>query len=349
MSRRGRSTDDEALIKDVVKVATLGEGSQGTVWTARLRGSRRRTKGISAAPYALKQRLIKKTDAEMRDTKSSSALREIEFYRKVANKFPNAFSKLYDWEITPASDEIKESFTAGNQDGTSLKNYTHVLTTLSARKEGVLRSVYSVLDRSQWLSMLAQVCNAIALIHERGFSHGDVWEANVAYMQVPWDRDVAVHRTTVPSCGYVWSIIDYGSVELKEDESPKERKKKRASSYELDDMISLVSGEDDAQNVCGNPGEEAIGSEFRRRVLKSVDGPSVRLAMKQTGLPLNQTLALINLDAYMWHLCGKMRSDTVNPWIDRGSLLQMSDMHASYSALATSFARLARDSVKHHG
>lgn len=344
---------DDPLIRNVVKVATLGEGSQGTVWSARIKGStsRKRGKGAAAAPYALKQRLIKRGDAMMRDTKSSSALREIEFYRKVANRNPTVFSQLFDWEITEATQEVKDSFNtevggttrAGR---TSLKQYTHLLTTLSARKEGVLRSVYRSLNKAQWLSMLAQVCHGIGLIHDRGFSHGDVWEANVAFVRVPWSRDVPIYRSSVPSMGYVWSIIDYGSVELHRDESLQEKNKRRASSYELDDMVSLASGEDDAEEDCGSESADILSDEFRRHVLNSLDGPSVRLGMKRLGLPLHQVLALINLDSYLWHVCGHSRSSTVKQWIDRTALLRLADMNASYSQLAHYFAKQARDLVK---
>lgn len=345
-------------IADVVRVSSLGEGCQGTVWTARLRNAKptsRKRKDVEAAPFALKQRLIKRVDAAMRSTRTSSALREIEFYRKVANRYPLHFSKLFDYEITEATVEVKKSFNtasqvckSGAEGRSSLKQYTHLLTTLSARKEGVLSSIYHTLNRPQWLSMLAQVCYAIALIHERGFSHGDVWESNVAFENVPRDQDVQIYRTTVPSLGFVWSIIDYGSVELKADETEAEQRKKRASSYELDDMISLASGEDDAEAVCKTEGGDVMSAEFRRRVMQSLDGPSVRLGMKKTGLPLHQVLALINLDSYLWHLCGRTRTgDDVKAWIQRPALMQMAEMHATYSNLATYFARLARDAVKH--
>ncbi len=347
-----RSDRDQVRIADVVKVSTLGEGSQGTVWTARKRSSRSRGKGPASAPYALKQRLIKKSDASMRTTKTSSALREIEFYKKVANRYPDQFSQLYDWEITEATQEMKDAFNTEvggtTREGRSaLKQFTHILTTLSARKEGVLKTVYHTLTRAQWLSMLSQVCYAIALIHDRGFSHGDVWEANVAFMRVPYTRDIQIYRTTVPSFGYVWSIIDYGSVELKADETEQEKKKKRASSYELDDMISLASGEDDAEEVCGVDSVDTQSPEFRKRVFASLDGPSVRAAMKKTGLPIQQVLALISLDSYLWHVCGHERSPRVKPWIDRDALIHLSEVKASYANLAVFFARLARNAARH--
>lgn len=341
---------DDVKIADVVKVGTLGEGSQGTVWTARRRSSRRRGKGVEDAPYALKQRLIKKNDAAMRDTKTSSALREIEFYRKVANRYQEQFSKLYDWEITEATDEMREMFRpeGGKAARRSLKQFTHVLTTLSARKEGVLKSVYQTLNKTQWLSMLAQVCYAIALIHERGFSHGDVWEANVAYMRVPRGREVHIFRSSVPALGYVWSIIDYGSAELKTDETKTERKKKRYTSYELDDMISLASGEDDAEEECGSDSVDVTSPEFRKHVMSSIDGPSVRLIMQKTGLPLHQSLALMNVDSYLWHVCGRGRSPSIHPWISRNALLHMSEMKVSYASLALYFAKLCRDNLRRH-
>lgn len=350
-----RDDDEQVLIKDVVKVSTLGEGSQGTVWTARLRGNSRRfrksTSSIKNAPFALKQRLIKRADAAMRDSKSSSAFREIEFCRRVANRHPSLFSRLYDWEITVATPDIKEAFNTEvggttREGRSSLRQFTHVLTTLSARKEGVLRSVYHTLTRAQWLSMLSQICYAIALIHEKGFSHGDVWEANIAFMSCPKNQEIAINRTTVPSLGYIWSVIDYGSVEFKADETEQEKKKKRAVSYELDDLVSLASGEDDAIEDCDAQGEDLNSPSFRKKVLSSIDGPSVRLTMKQTGLPLGQSLALLNLDSYVWHVCGKMKSEGVRPWIERGALLQLADINASYKGLATSFARLTREAMK---
>ncbi len=334
MSRSG----EDIRLDEVVKVGILGEGSQGSVWIARKRGSR------SPGSYALKQRLVKRRDARMYDTKTSSVLREIEFYKKVANRYPTHFSKLYDWDLSLVTPEVKEAFK--NEKNKDLSSYTHVLTTLSARKEGVLKSVYRTLDRAAWLSMLAQVCYAISLIHDRGFSHGDVWEANVAYVKVPHDRMLPIYRSSVPSCGYEWSIIDYGSVELTDDETLKERTKKRSSSYELDDMISLASGEDDAEEVCKNNGEDVESPEFRRRVLSSDDGPSVRLMMKKTGLHVRQALALVNLDSYLWYVCKSERTCDVKPWIDRDSLMRLAAMQASYRSLAIFFARLAREAYR---
>lgn len=352
---RSSSTEDTAIgIEDVVKVDILGEGTQGIVWSARKKGRSRSGKTVAAAPYALKWRLIKKTDAAMHDTKTSSVLRELEFYLKVANKHPEFFSKLYDWSIIEATQEIKDSFNTELGDTvranrSSQKQYTHLFVTLSARKEGVLKSVYHSLSREQWLSMLAQLCHAIALIHEKGFSHGDVWEANVSFMRVPWSRTLQLGRgVMVPSCGYVWSIIDYGSAELHTDETEKERKKKRASSYELDDLISLASGEDDAEEVCESRTRDLESKEFKKRVFSSIDGPSVREVIKNTGLPVRQALALMNLDAYLWHVCKHERSPKIKPWIDRESLIKMADARASYSSLATFFARMARNSVAKH-
>lgn len=335
--------DREVTIREVVKVSVLGEGSQGTVWTARRKGSR--GKSLNSVPYALKQRLIKKADAALRDTKTSSALREIEFYKRVANRHPDHFSKLYDWEITEASDEMREAFITEDAD---ITKYTHMLTTLSARKEGVLRTVYHSLSRGQWLSMIAQVCYAISLLHDKGFSHGDVWESNIGYMRIPWNRDVGIYRSSVPGLGYMWSIIDYGSVELTADETEKERTKKRASSYELDDMISLVSGEDDAYDECGKEAVDIKSGDFRRRVLSSIDGPSVKELMKKTGLPIWQVLALLNLDAYLLHVCGHERTSKTKsfPWVGRDALLRLSEMKVSYGSLALYFAKLARDEVK---
>lgn len=349
MPSAAQRSRDSVSIRNVIKVSVLGEGCQGTVWTARVRGKQG---GHATAPYALKQRLIKGPDAAMRNTKSSSALREIEFYRRVANRHPTVFSRLYDWEITEASPEMKLMICAEGQATSrqgrkdSRASYTHVLTTLSARKEGVLRLVYHELNRVQWLSMLAQVCYGIALIQEKGFSHGDVWDANIAFNRVPWGRDVPIFRGSVPSLGYVWSIIDYGSVELIADEDPKEKSKKRASTYELDDLISLASGEDDAIEECAAEAMDIEGPEFKKQVLSSLDGPSVRETMRKTGLPLNVSLALLNLDSYLWHVCGHVRGDTVKQWADRGALLKLADPGASYAALATTFSRLAREAVK---
>lgn len=357
MSRRSDSRDSKVTIDNIVKVGTLGIGSQGTVWSARVRhgsSSRRRSKGVSGAPYALKQRLVTKTDAAMRSSKSSSALREIEFYRRVANRYPAFFTRLYDWKLEEATQEMVDSI--GAEDGKTEKIgretgevFTHILTTLSARKEGVLRSIYHSLDRAQWLSMLSQVCYAIALIHDKGFSHGDVWEANVAFERVPWARDISIYRSSVPSLGFQWSIIDYGSIELKVDESRREKTKKRASSYDLDDMISLASGEDDAVEYCGKDAVDMETPAYRKKVLNSIDGPSVKAVMRQTGLPLDVSLALMNLDSYVWHLCRASRDDSVGPKIDRGSLLELADANASYGSLATMFARLAREAVKEAG
>jgi serine/threonine protein kinase len=331
-------------IEDVVKVSVLGEGSQGIVWSAKLRNSRKKR-----ADFALKYRLVKRRDADMRDTKTSSVLRELEFYHKVANRHPNLFSKLYDWSLIPASQEIKDRFVSGDKiSKESLQRYTHVFITLSSKKEGVLKSVVETLDKGQWLSMLAQICYALSVLHERGFSHGDAWEANIAYDRIPVREVVHLGRNPVPSFGYQWSLIDYGSSELKADETTGVKAGKRYDSYELDDLISLVSGQSAADDYCSTSAhEEDMESKgFSAKVLKSVDGPSVRNIMKITGLSLGQSLALLSLDAYVWHVCDEIKPDEVKPKINRGMLLDMSRAHVSYAKLSQSFAQLARRGVK---
>lgn len=349
MIRRDSSSvnDDDVKIEHAVKIALLGEGSQGLVWSVRMKKRPR-----SYHTYALKQRLVRRRDASMSNTKTSSVLRELEFYKRVANRFPGAFSRLYDWELVEATPELKEQISVSDDyDAKERGEYTHVFTTLTDKKEGILKSIYRELNKAQWLSMFAQVCHAIAILEERGFSHDDIWEANVAFNRIPWAREVPIFRGSVPSLGYIWSIIDYGNVQLMTDyeggKSASVRKRRtRASSEELDDMISLASGEDDAIKVCGVAAMDEESAEFRKQVLNSIDGPSVRVMMRKTGLPVHMALALLNLDAYVWHSCGKARPDSLKQWLDRGALLQLADARASYAALATSFARLTREAVK---
>lgn len=336
------SSRKRVSIKGAIKINVLGAGWQGTVWSVRMKSDKNL--------YALKQRLITKRDAQMKNTKSSSVLRELDFYEDVANRYPQFFSKLYDWEISPATDSVKEEFLrtgkAKSGELSSLDRYTHVFTTLSAMKDGTLNSVYKSLSSGQWYSMLAQVCYATSLLHERGYSHGDIWESNVAFEKVPWDHTVSIYRTRVPCFGFIWSIIDYGAVRL--DVDADKEKHKRAENFDLDDMIVLTSGQHDATKYCGSEYKDLEKTSFRNSVLNSTDGPSVKAIMRQTGLPLDLALALLSIDGYLWHVCGKTRkeNDNLRAYIDRGVLMQMSDARASYADLAVTFSKLARETMK---
>lgn len=327
---------DVVTIEDVTTVSILGTGTQGIVWSARLKSQKPR----DYPQFALKERLIKKTDAQMLNTKTSSSLREIVFYREVANKYPLFFTKLYDWKIFAATKEDKSKFNEEKNE-----KYTHIFVTLSARKEGILKDVFKTLDQAQWLSMLSQICYALSLIREHGFSHGDVWESNIAFNRVAWDSNVSIYTTKLQTLGYVWSIIDYGSVRLDSDERRVTTHDKRSSSYDLDHLLVLISGQDAAQKQCKVYEEDNI-KKFSEKVFNSVDGPSVRAIMKKTGLPIGLCVALLSLDAYVWHLCGKRRDDDVKAWINRGLILEMSDARASYGNLALRFAHLAKNAVR---
>lgn len=333
----------EITVENSRVVERLSQGTQGVVWTATVEGA-------NGVPLVLKATLITSKMLPGVD-------RTLQFYTKIANAHPVQFSQLFDWRLEDLDAKTKKrlNFTAARA-----KRATKVLWTLSARKEGTLHQVYRTLSIPQWCSMISQVCKALSIMHRRGYSHNDIFDRNVAYIRIPNGEeavDLIFDRGfRVPAYGYVWSLIDYDDVEYK---SPKvalkaanrrSRRRIRASSEEIDNIIDLASGESDAENHCTVYGEKAqredpIDSKgFHEKVLlRSHDASMIKTVMRRTGLEPNSAAALVNVDMFMWHLCREPHTEAVHPYLPPDALYHLSEESTTYSELARYFARRAVD------
>lgn len=149
----------------------LGAGQTGATFSA----TRRRKR------YALK--IAPRADGDGR---------ELAFLRKVASKHPDMFTRMYDADQSHECDQVEAPCSR----------------TVFERVDGVLDDILVSMTPNQVMSMLAQMCDVLSVLHRSGYIHGDVHADNIAFTRVP----AATRIRGVPSHGYHFRLVDYGMV-----------------------------------------------------------------------------------------------------------------------------------------
>lgn len=80
-------------------------------------------------------------------------------------------------------------------------------------KDGTLYELREkkLLSTEQICSALAQLYQTLLFLHENGYRHGDIYAKNIAYEKTNL-KHIKVGNLKIPTYGYIWSFIDYGSI-----------------------------------------------------------------------------------------------------------------------------------------
>jgi len=184
----------------------LGYGMYGTVYQIVYRGKK----------CAMKIEHILESD--IKKNIHSPVWREIDFAKKLGNKYPDFFLKLHNYEIIESCSH-KQKF-----------SYNITLFSPEKRKKIIdtnkspycIKKVYSLVDYSldkiihklsikQLYSMLIQVSYAVYLLHKYKYTHGDLHAGNIGVSRTK-QKFIKIGEKKVPTFGFKYKIIDYGTI-----------------------------------------------------------------------------------------------------------------------------------------
>jgi len=181
----------------------LSEGLMGKVYLAHKKNGNKK--------YAMKVEYISgKDDRYLRN--------ELQFVRKVAQKYPEQFIQLVDHRIIEncqaEAPPLKEWVTGKEREWF-----------VKLRSSGIcVEKVYSLIDTSldklpiskmtlpAVYSMLIQTLYIAFLFEQNDYVHGDFHHGNVGVLKVPSNKSVKVFGKNIPTFGQQFQAIDYGGI-----------------------------------------------------------------------------------------------------------------------------------------
>jgi len=200
-------------------IETMGSGVVGTTYKVE----------INKKYYALKINKISHEDA-IKISKANKNItselfdlqvfREIYFAKKM-NSVPNHFMKIYKYKIKKNCKHIQpfHSYRTQNKDVDNLMNELdkskYCIEYVLDLKDGNLYNIIDQLTSNQIYSMIIQITYAIYLINSKGFYHYDIHTENIGYVKTDIEY-LNIFDHQIPTFGYIYSLIDYGSVKSRE-------------------------------------------------------------------------------------------------------------------------------------
>jgi hypothetical protein len=205
----------EIPIDKVKIVKELGNGIMGTVYLVSYKGDQ----------YALKIEHILEEDIE---DKTSPTWNEINFAKDLANKHPEQFMVLYNYDFIDKC-ELKQEYKIDLSFFPDPKQkYLRKL----AASPYCVRKIYSLVDSTldkvkfnsleERYSMLIQLLYIIYLMERKKYVHSDFHSGNVGVVYTN-KKYVDILGYKIPTYGKIYKSIDYGGV-LNEDTMDPNRK-----------------------------------------------------------------------------------------------------------------------------
>ena len=166
--------------------------------------------------YAMKIEHILETD--LKKNLESPQWREIDFATKMNSKYPYQFIKLYDYEFIEDCDHIQKysvdikEFPKYHKDKINkLAKSKMCIRKIYELVDGSVRDIIDLLDEKQKYSMLAQLAGIVNILEKNKYIHGDFHIGNIGYIKTD-KKTIKVLNHTIPTFGYIFKAIDYGSV-----------------------------------------------------------------------------------------------------------------------------------------
>lgn len=184
--------------------------------------------------YALKIQHIVKSD--LKPNLKSSVWAEINFSLNFANKYPNQFIKLYEYDFIKSYDftnqcDNKQKYPFDiSQFPNNLKKKIDQLT----HSPYCVRMVYELIDGNlyeldgklslkQIYSLIVQLTYSIKLLHTNNYVHGDIHNRNIGWVKTT-NAKIKLGKLQVPTFGYIFKLIDYGMVVNRSNKMGKKEK-----------------------------------------------------------------------------------------------------------------------------
>ena len=190
-------------------IKELGNGMFGTVYLISSNGVK----------YALKiEHILKK---HIQYNKQSPLWREINFCKKVANKYPDYFINLIDYEIIDSCDHKQNANRDYNskdeeQTFTELYNSDYCVKKIYTVINTTLNKIIFKLDINQLYSLIIQMFNIFNILHKYNYIHGDIHTGNIGVIETN-EKYIKILGKKIPTFGYIYKLIDFGLVMNKSD------------------------------------------------------------------------------------------------------------------------------------
>jgi serine/threonine protein kinase len=216
-------------IDDVDILTELGHGVYGTVYLVEYKNKK----------YALKIEKVLESDIP---DKNSKIFKQIEFSQKISNKYPNQFINLYAHDINYNCNLVQQ-LVSGQQlssDYIKKRNKSTICTRyLFSLIDGSVDTIIDSLNCKQIYSLLCQTMFAIHLLEKHGYVHGDIHMGNIGYIKTK-KVYINILGFRIPTFGYLYKLIDYGSIMNKNDKNDK-KQMQQFNYYFKREMFLLAS------------------------------------------------------------------------------------------------------------
>ncbi len=214
-------------------IKELGYGMFATVYLISIPKNKKK--------YALKIQHIEKKD--LKPNTKSSVWREINFSINFANKYPDQFISLLEYDFIVGC-ELKQKYSFDierfplkyQKEFGKLSSSPYCVRKVYELVEGDLHQLDGVLYPKQIYSLIIQLTWAIKLLHSNNYIHGDIHDRNVGWIRTPKNYKIKILNTLIPTFGYQFKLIDYGMAIKKSDIN----NKKEAKEFELNFLNELV-------------------------------------------------------------------------------------------------------------
>jgi hypothetical protein len=143
---------------------------------------------------------------------------EIDFCRLVGNKYPEQFTKLYDYDIVdnclheqkyPINpNKIKDEMIRKHI--IELRKSKHCVRRIFSLIDGTLDEIIKNLTQKEYQSTILQLINIVCLIHSNGYVHGDLHYKNIGFVNTKKEY-INIFGRKVPTYGRIFKAIDYGT------------------------------------------------------------------------------------------------------------------------------------------
>ncbi len=166
--------------------------------------------------YAMKVEHVLESD-KVKSLKSPQ-WREIDFAEKINKLYPDQFIKLYKYEFVDNCDHEQKYTIDLNEIPKFWREHIKKLakSKVCIQKvyeliDGSLKDIIDDLDINQRYSMIIQVASIIKILEKHKYLHGDFHIGNIGYVETD-KKYITIFNKKIPTFGYIYKAIDYGSV-----------------------------------------------------------------------------------------------------------------------------------------
>ena len=173
--------------------------------------------------YAYKvEHILPKEYNNYKNKKYTDIANELNFSLEFANKYPNNFIELKDYDFIKECNHkqtYSTKLTIKNSGKYVVEYYKKI-----AKSPYCSRKIYTLIDTSldnlknfhkfnhkQLYSMLIQLYYGIYLMHSNGYVHGDLHSGNIGIVNTT-EKYITILNKKIPTYGRIYKIIDYGGL-----------------------------------------------------------------------------------------------------------------------------------------